>query len=134
MILSDSLTRDEAREAFSRELTYADVKPNDIRALEGFLCIEYAQHERNGEHMEMQPAYRKATQPRINIAESGGIESAFLRVTGFYFSGREAISFNADGFIGFAGWADDTNVQPFLRGFMRWLKEWMGCTKVRRCA
>lgn len=40
---------------------------------------------------------------------------------------REAISFNGDGFIGIAGWADDNNVQPFLRAFMRWLKEWMGC-------
>lgn len=130
----DNLTRDEVREAFSRNLTYADVQPNDIRALEGFLCIEYARHERNGEHMEMHPTYRKAHQPQINPATTGGIESAFLRVSGFYFSGRKAISFNDDGFIGFAGWADDINIQPFLRAFMRWLKEWMGCTQVRRTA
>lgn len=49
----------------------------------------------------------------------------FLRVSGFYFSGREAISFNEDGFIGIAGWADDTNVQPFLRAFHKWVCEWM---------
>lgn len=128
--MNDYYTRDQVRVAFSSELTYADVKQNDIRALEGFLCIEYAQHERNGEHMEMRPTYRKASQPKINIAENGGIESAFIRVTGFYFSGREAISFNPDGYIGIAGWADDTNVQPFLRAFMRWLKEWMGCKRV----
>lgn len=36
---------------------------------------------------------------------------------------REAISFNHDGFIGFAGWAGDKNVQPILIGVMRWLKE-----------
>ncbi|CAL9991368.1 hypothetical protein VPHD81_0112 [Vibrio phage D81] len=36
---------------------------------------------------------------------------------------REAVSFNRDGFIGFAGWADDNNVQPILRGVMRWLLE-----------
>lgn len=134
MIYWDKLTRDEVREAFNRELTYTDVQTNDIRALQGFLCIEYAQHERNGEHMEMQPTYRKASQPEINVAENGGIKSAFLRVSGFYFSGREAISFNGDGFIGIAGWADDTNVQPFLRAFMRWLKEWMGCKHVFRKA
>lgn len=125
MTLSDKLTRDQARAAFGGELTYADVKQNDIRALEGFLCIEYAQHERNGEHMEMRPTYRKASQPVINMAENGGIESAFLSVSGFYFSGREAISFNSDGFIGFAGWADDVNVQPFLRAFQKWIFEWM---------
>lgn len=73
-----------------------------------------------GEHMEMRPSYRKATQPVINPASTGGIEDAYLRVSGFYFSGREAVSFNADGFIGIAGWADDTNVQPFLRALMRW--------------
>ncbi len=126
MTLSDKLTRDQARAAFSSELTYADVKQNDIRELEGFLAIEYAQHERNGEHMEMHPCYRKKYQPQINPAEDGkGIKSAFLRVSGFYFSGREAISFNEDGFIGIAGWADDTNVQPFLRAFHKWVCEWM---------
>lgn len=36
---------------------------------------------------------------------------------------REAISFNRDGFIGFAGWADDDNVQPILNGVTSWLLE-----------
>lgn len=131
---SDSLTREEARKAFSENLTYAKITKNDIRALEGFLAIEYARHERMGEHMEMHPCYRKAHQPQINLASSGGIESAFLRVSGFYFSGREAISFNADGFVGIAGWADDVNAQPFIRAFMLWVKEWMAGKYVRRCS
>ena len=119
-------TRDGARELFASKLSYEQITTNDIRALEGFLAIEYAQHERNGEHMEMHPCYRKKHQPQINLADGGrGIKSAFLRVSGFYFSGREAISFNEDGFIGFAGWADDTNVQPFLRAFHKWVCEWM---------
>lgn len=76
--------------------------------------------------MDMRPSYRKAYQPQINLAEDGkGIKSAFLKVSGFYFQGREAISFNEDGFIGIAGWADDTNVQPFLRAFHKWVCEWM---------
>lgn len=132
MIASTKLTRDQCRKAFGDNLTYRDVTPNDIRALQGFLCIEYAQHERNGEHMEMQPSYRKKTEPQITVSEKTGrsIQSAFLFVSGFYFHGREAISFNEDGYIGFAGWADDTNIQPFLRAFMRWLVEWMGIRRV----
>ncbi|MDN0064849.1 hypothetical protein [Collinsella ihumii] len=119
-------TRDGARELFASKLSYEQITTNDIRALEGFLAIEYAQHERNGEHMEMHPCYRKKYQPQINLADGGrGIRSAFLRVSGFYFSGREAISFNEDGFIGIAGWADDTNVKPFLRAFHKWVCEWM---------
>lgn len=130
----DSLTREDARKAFSDNLTYAQVSENDIRALEGFLAIEYARHDRLGSRMKMHPCYRKAHQPQINVSNTGGIESAFLRVSAFYFSGREAISFNADGFIGIAGWADDVNVQPFIRAFLLWLKEWMGCKRVRRFA
>lgn len=119
-------TRDGARELFASKLSYEQITTNDIRALEGFLAIEYAQHERNGEHMEMHPCYRKKYQPQINLADGGrGIRSAFLSVSGFYFSGREAISFNEDGFIGIAGWADDTNVKPFLRAFHKWVCEWM---------
>ena len=33
---------------------------------------------------------------------------------------REAVSFNADGFIGFAGWADNTNVKPVLAAVVEW--------------
>lgn len=103
-------TRDGARELFSSKLSYKQITTNDIRALEGFLAIEYAQHERNGEHMEMHPCYRKKYQPQINLADGGkGIKSAFLRVSGFYFSGREAISFNEDGFIGTAYGTDGTS-------------------------
>ena len=102
-------TRDDARELFASKLSYEQITANDIRALEGFLAVEYAQHERNGEHMEMHPCYRKKYQPQINLTDGGrGIKSAFLRV-----------------FIGIAGWADDTNVQPFLRAFHKWVCEWM---------
>lgn len=33
---------------------------------------------------------------------------------------REAVSFNRDGFIGVAGWADDGNVQPILSALVEW--------------
>lgn len=135
----DNLTRDEVREAFSRNLTYADVDPVDVRALEGFIAIECARHDKQfatneGLPMLMQPSRHKKHEPFVESSESGAIHEAYLRVDGRYWQGREAISFNADGFIGIAGWADDNNVQPFLRAFMRWLKEWMGCTHVKRSA
>lgn len=140
MIYWDKLTRDEVREAFNRELSYSDVLPVDVRALEGFIAIECARHDRffksnDGLPMMMHPSYRKKNEPRIEVSPTGkGISEAYLRVDGSYWQGREAISFNGDGFIGIAGWADDNNVQPFLRAFMRWLKEWMGCNHVFRKA
>lgn len=33
---------------------------------------------------------------------------------------REAVSFNRDGFIGVAGWADNNNVQPLLTALVEW--------------
>lgn len=41
----------------------------------------------------------------------------------YYFDQREAITFNQDGFVGFAGWADDNNIQPILSAFCEWLDE-----------
>ena len=34
---------------------------------------------------------------------------------------REAVSFNHDGFVGFAGWADNRNIRPILDGVEEWL-------------
>lgn len=126
------LAREDARRAFRDNFTYADISENDIRALEGFIAIECAMHDRKNEDgvlMGMHPSYRKKSEPKIAAARNGGgIRDAYLRVDGSYFCDREAVSFNADGFIGFAGWASDGNVQPFLRAFMRWIEDWMGGT------
>ena len=43
-----------------------------------------------------------------------------LYINSHYFTQREAISFNEDGYIGFAGWADQGNTNPLLRAFLRW--------------
>lgn len=125
-IETGELTCDGMRQLFSERLAYEQITENDIRALEGFLAIEYAQYDRDGWDFQMHPSYRKQYQPKIKLAEDGkGIKSAFLRVSSRYFSGREAISFNADGFIGFAGWASSGTVQPFLRAFFKWVTQWM---------
>jgi hypothetical protein len=47
-----------------------------------------------------------------------------------YFEGRQAVTFEEGGFVGFAGWADEVNVQPVLRAFVAWARERGG----RRCA
>lgn len=53
---------------------------------------------------------------------NGTLISCFLYVSSHYFERRECISFNADGWIGFAGWADqgNTNPNPILRAFIEW--------------
>ena len=51
---------------------------------------------------------------------NGALISCFLYVNSHYFERRECISFNADGWIGFAGWADQGNTNPILRAFIEW--------------
>lgn len=43
-----------------------------------------------------------------------------ITCSAYYFDKREAVSIYPDGFVGFAGWADDRNIQPFLKAFGAW--------------
>ena len=60
------------------------------------------------------------------IKETSHGKYAEIRCKADYFEDREAVSFNTDGFIGFAGWADDKNIQPVLAGFEAWIREIQG--------
>ncbi|MCB7160071.1 hypothetical protein LI071_05210 [Bacillus subtilis] len=42
-------------------------------------------------------------------------------INSHYFTQREAISFNPDGIIGFAGWADSDNTKPIIDAFIEWV-------------
>lgn len=124
----ESITRDEARKLFADYLfDYSGVTGNDIYALEALIGIKLAENNEEEGSLQMHLAHRKNDAPKIKVGKNIGqtIESAFICVDGDYFKGREAISFNSDGFIGFAGWADDKNVQPFLRAFVLWVVEWL---------
>lgn len=101
------LTRDGVRASFAAYgMTFADLPKGALRALEQSI------------DREMQAAaLMDGTFRMRDLAGS----TEYLRCKSFYFDDREAVSFNKDGFIGFAGWADEHNVQPILRGFMEWL-------------
>ena len=51
---------------------------------------------------------------------TGGV-SHFMACCTDQWEFREAVSFNRDGFVGFAGWADNSNVRPILDGVEEWL-------------
>ena len=112
-------TNDEAREYFKNKgLTYDDIKEGDIGALMIFLGQEYKKSNASGEtsvntmHLSKRVDIKRKT--------NGSIVSCFLYTNSHYFTQRECISFNRDGFIGFAGWADIGNLNPIKRAFRRW--------------
>jgi len=125
--------REEARDYFkSKDLSYIDISKNTIDELVEFIKEELTSFENNGFTMKM-CAIRKND---ISYGGQGEITKCYLRVKGIikgsndgvhkpiiHFKEREAISFNQDGFIGFAGWSDDKNVKPFIDAFVRWVDE-----------
>ena len=112
-------SNDEARQYFKdKGLTYADVTEGDILVLVGNLNKEIKKSNKAGEtstdtmHLSKKIAIKKN--------RDGSIISCYLYMNSYYFTQREAISFNEDGFIGFAGWADQGNTNPLLRAFLKW--------------
>ena len=112
------LTRKEVREAYANSgltkepLTF--VRMNSLR-------------DAINKHM-LSPDYFDGTyhmkhHSNIKMHSNGCVS---MRCQAHYFDDREAVTFNRDGFVGFAGWADDGNVQPVLRGFMDWIASEQG--------
>lgn len=44
----------------------------------------------------------------------------YIQMNTCQWKGREAVSFNRDGFIGIAGWADSKNSKPLQDALMEW--------------
>ena len=101
--MTETLTRNDMRAAFAKLSI-------DIPSLEQ---LKRLRKEIN-EQMKASGCFRGTFRMRNTRDEYLGCKSD-------YFDNREAVSFNRDGFVGFAGWADNENVQPILRGFQIWM-------------
>lgn len=115
-----------AREYF-KPLTYEDVTQENFYLLISILQkhidirnkIETENYEKTGlrDYIYSIPLnkviYRPATKKKYF--------EAFIKVLCDNYSLREAISFNSDGFIGFAGWASSYNTALFVDAFKEWV-------------
>ena len=111
-----TLTRDMAREAFKRTGVSLDaVSAADITDLRRHLTKTLKACPEIGGSLRLDGPTR--------IRKVGDGHFSTIRMKSRYFSNREAVSFNTDGFIGIAGWADNTNVQPVIAGFIAWTEE-----------
>lgn len=125
-------TNDEARAYFSeKSLTYNDITDGQILALVLLLNEEIKRSNKTGETSVS--TMRLSSVIKSKHKSNGSITECYLFMNSHYFTRRECISFNKDGFIGFAGWADDGNTNPLRRAFLRWCdalaaeKEAVGC-------
>ena len=131
------MKNEDLRDRFnSLGLTYSRIGSKEIHWLERLLKKELSEFKKDDPYhvftMELE-TLRKAD---VNY-EQGTLKNCFFMVRGkitphkgkksyYYFKRREAISFNTEnkngfGFIGFSGWSDSSNVQPFLRAFDKWI-------------
>lgn len=112
-------TSEEARQYFAdKGLAYSDITEGDILVLVGNLNKEIKKSNKAGEtSVDTMHLSKKVTMKKNR---DGSIINCYLYMNSHYFTQREAISFNTDGFIGFAGWADQGNTNPILRAFLSW--------------
>ena len=115
---------DKARDLFKYEynLTYENISSKELYKLHQFISDELKNHKLEKHWIEMLPI--KIQKNSLAFYSNGSIKYAFLRCKCSSFNDREAISFNQNNFIGFAGWSDSTNIIPFVEAFKKWLK-WM---------
>ena len=112
-------SNEDCRNRFKKYgLTYGDIADGDILALVMLLNREIKKSNREGETSA--DTMRLSQKMIIKHKSNGTISECYLFMNSHYFTQRECISFNKDGFIGFAGWADDGNLNPIRRAFLEW--------------
>ena len=118
----DITRQDLAREYFkAKGLTYDDITEGDICALLMILNKNIKQACRNRE-MSV-GSMRMSQKIKSKYKTNGRLIECYLFINSHYFTQRECISFNKDGFIGFCGWADDANTEPIVKSFIKWVNE-----------
>ena len=109
--------RDKAREYFSETLglSYSDINEGDILIL-SMLINQELKIAKDDTSVEMRLSQKIKSKYKTN----GELISCYLYVNSHYFTQRECVSFNGDGFIGFCDWADDRNTKPVVTAFRKW--------------
>ncbi len=108
------MTRDEARAHWAASgLTYEVLNKATLAKLRKMIDTSMR------ESACFKGTYRAGRAATLN----GKWGPADIRCQAYYFNDRQAVTFEKGGFVGFAGWADDTNVQPILSAFCGWVDE-----------
>lgn len=111
-------TNNELREYFSAKgLTYDSIDEGDILILCMMLQKELKKSNKAGETSVIMTLSKRIDMKKTT---NGHITECYIYMNAHYFTRRECISFNRDGWIGFAGWADDGNTNPLRRAFIAW--------------
>lgn len=103
---------EKIRKLFNEKYTYQMLNESHISHLRLLVSNELIGHNE-----EMSMSVNAPRKKDTNVLKTKGLKSAYIGVRGSYFSDREGITFSQTGFIGFAGWASEYNVKPFVDAF-----------------
>lgn len=110
---------DKARDYFkSKNLTYDDITEGDICTLVMLLNKNIKQACKN--HEMSVNTMRMSQKIKSRFTFNGKLIECYLFINSHYFTQRECISFNKDGFISFCGWAGGNNPKPIINAFIQW--------------
>lgn len=114
------MTSEQAKELFSEKgLTYENITKGDIGVLFTFLNKQVKEANKAG--IMSTNTMRMSRKIKSKLDTTGNVKECYLFLNSHYFTQREAISFNSDGFIGFAGWVDSGNKSPLMSAFVEWV-------------
>lgn len=117
--------RDTAREYFDElGLSYSDINEGDILILSMLVNKELKSSKK-----DQSLAMRLSQKIKSKYKTNGKLVECYLFVNSHYFTRRECISFNNCGFIGFCGWASDSNAKPIVTAFKKWCDYLADCKK-----
>lgn len=108
--------------ANGKGITLQTVGLDGVKRLHRILCRHVFGSELFNDTYSVEPIREKDIY-RDGNKKSAPINSIELHVSAYYFSRREAITFNRDGFIGFCRWASTDNAQPIYVAFIEWCNE-----------
>lgn len=116
------MTNNEAREYFKNKgLSYDSISKSHLEDLISILEIELATYRLSGGDHAKQMSMKVSNLKSKHIKFiDGKLKYAFIKIDGSYFKDREGISFNQNGFIGFAGEFSTVNTEPILKAFCKW--------------
>lgn len=114
--------RDTAREVWKESgYDYSVLNINNLLELAYRIRTNLDKHR---QRFNMRLHYHRNGYPYDSYSEKERKIWVEFTVDGDYFKNREGITFNSDGFVGFAGWASDSNCEPFVKAFTDWVN-WM---------
>ena len=103
--------------------TYSMITSREISKLMDLLKIELDKYNLNDiDGLQLKISKLSKCDFFYDYNLDGSITKVLIKVDGYYFKDREAISFNRDGFIGFCGWASSKNAMPIYDAFDKWLE------------